>query len=751
MSEYPVDSNIIDYFLTLLDISGKADEHPGFLEAVNSSQTSPSGAPVPAMPDECSLHAPNALAKFMNQMPGGFFIYRADGDEQVLYLNQALLRIFGCETIEEFQELTGNSFKGMVHPDDLDAVEESIKEQITHSIYDLDYVEYRITRKDGETRWIEDYGHFVHSDVIGDIFYVFIGDATEKKQRLLLEQHSLIESVAAENEIKLKTLAESYNKEKKSIYQEHLRRLEVIEGLSINYESIFYVNLESGEIMPYRMSERSELLFQTASPPHKFSRYISGYVQTWVHPQDRDAVTKATDPEYIRTRLTESKTYYLNYRIVHNDEIQYLQLRIVNVGNPENISQIVIGYRRVDEDIQHEMKQQQILEDALTQARIANNTKNAFLSNMSHDMRTPLNAIFGYTALAKMYVDDPILIDNYLEKIDIASRQLLDTIDQILEISWLESKESQLTESECNLADLMQEVKMTSMPQAEDKNLIFQINTGKLKHPNVYCDQSKLSQILLNLANNAIKYTEKGGRIDIVAIEKESLPNGYAAYQFIVNDTGIGISKEFLERIFEPFQRERNSTYSGVYGTGLGLTIVKNIVDMMNGTINAVSTPGQGSTFTVTVSLRVQKNPPAAKANTDAARPFPENQKILLVDDNETNLEIETELFEELGFRVDKASDGKEAFEKVKASVPGEYAFILMDIQMPVMDGHMAAKAIRSLSNPQLSRIPIIALSANAFESDKRLSTESGMNAHLTKPIEIPLLMETLSRIIPKS
>lgn len=749
MSEYQTDPNIIEYLLTLLNISDEVDDNPHFLETIKKLYTTASGGLVPPVFDEHTLHTPTGIIKFMNQMPGGFFIYHADKGEHIIYVNQALLRIFQCETVEEFQELTGNSFRGMVHPDDLDAVEDSIKEQIAQSKYDLDYVEYRIIRKDGETRWIEDYGHFVHSNEIGDIFYVFISDATEKRQRLLMEQHSLIQSVHAESEMKIRTLVESYDEERQLIYQEHLRRLEVIEGLSVNYESILYINLNSDEILPYRLNERTEQLFQSACQSRQFSRFAADYVQTWVHPQDRKLVAEVTTPEYIRSKLSESKTYYLNYRVVNHEEIQYLQLRVVNVGSSQDISQVVIGYRRVDDEIQYEMKQQKALEEALNQAKMANKAKDTFLSNMSHDMRTPLNAIFGYTALAKKHLADPGLVENYLEKINTSGRQLLDMIEQILEISWMESKESRLTETECNLSDLIQEIKKTILSQATDKNIDIRINADGLEHTDVCCDQVKLSQIFLNLINNAIKYTENNGTIDIIAAEKEMLPNKYVLYQFIVKDTGIGIGKEFLNHIFEPFQREKNTTFSGVYGTGLGLTIVKNNVEMMNGTVKAESIPGQGSTFTITLPLRAQDSPFSAPDSSEKILPLPANQKILLVDDNEINLEIETELLTELGYHVETAADGSIAVEKVRASVPGEYAFILMDIQMPVMDGRKAAETIRRLDNPSLSHIPIIALSANAFESDKRLSAESGMNAHLTKPIDIPILLETIAKVVP--
>ncbi|MCI8986637.1 MAG: response regulator [Lachnospiraceae bacterium] len=749
MNEYPTDSNIIEYMLTLLNISDHADGDPDFLSTIGNLKAASSVQPLPAMLEEHSDHVPNGIIRFMNQMPGGFFIYHADDKEQIIYVNQALLRIFQCETAEEFRRLTGNSFKGMVHPEDLAPVEESIRKQIAQSKYDLDYVEYRIIRRDGEIRWIEDYGHFVHSQSIGDIFYVFISDATEKRQRQLTEQHAMIKNATAENELKLRTLIESYDEERRLIYQEHLRRLEVIEGLSINYESILYVDLDSDTILPYRLSVRTEQVFQDPNRSRGLRWYTQDYVSTWVHPEDRQLVANATDPDYIRAKLSENKTYYINYRIISGGETQYLQLRVVNVGNNARISQIVIGYRRVDDEILHEMKQHKALQEALDQAKTANNTKDTFLSNMSHDMRTPLNAIFGYTALAKKYLDDASMVDSYLDKINVAGRQLLDMIEQILEISWMESKDIYLKESPCSLVDIMNEVRMTIQPQAEDKKITLHVDLSGLQQSDVYSDHEKLTQILLNLAGNAVKYTEANGRIDLIAARKEQLPNDHAVYQFTVQDTGIGISQDFLQHIFEPFQRERNTTFSGIYGTGLGLTIVKNVVETMNGTISADSTPGQGSTFTVTLTLRQQSSPSAPDGSIDHTHALLVGRKILLVDDNEINLEIETELLQELGFCIETAPDGLQAIEKLQASTPGEYAFILMDIQMPVMDGRKAAEAIRRLEDPVLSHIPIIALSANAFESDKRLSTESGMNAHLTKPIDVPILLETIARVVP--
>ncbi|MCI9079023.1 MAG: response regulator [Lachnospiraceae bacterium] len=693
-----------------------------------------------------NIQAAYEAVRFMDEMPGGFLIYHADDNEQIIYANKALLRIFQCSTLQEFRKITNNSFQGIVYPEDLDEVEQSIREQISASKYDLDYVEYRIIRKDGSLRWIEDYGHYINSSA-GGIFYVFIGDATEKRKKHLAEKAEILNE-RLQNEQKLQSLIEEYDKEMKLINQEHLRRLEIIEGLSINYESILYADLDADKILPYRLSSRNSLQFGNKLQARSYLWYTSEYIEEWVHPDDRGMVSVITSPGCIREKLLNHKTFYINYRIVDDGEVQYLQLRIVNVGNKNHISQIVMGYRRVDEELQREMEQKQMLEEALSNADLAITAKNTFLSNMSHDMRTPLNAIFGYTVLARKYTNNSESVEEYLEKIESSGRQLLDLIDKVLEISWTETNDIKLEESECNLCDIMQDLNNVLLPQAQKKQITLSVNSSRLMHYDVFSDPGKLKQIFMHLSNNAIKYTEDGGRVDVSLVELERLPNDYIVCQFTVEDTGIGIGEEFLGHIFEPFEREKNTTLSGVHGTGLGLTIVKNITEMMGGRIEVKSTAGKGSRFTVTMRLRIQEQPISLSNGDEDMISQIMNHKILLVEDNEINLEIETEILQGLGFVIETAANGSIAVEKIKESSPGEFALVLMDIQMPVMDGLKATQLIRKIDNPELATIPIIALSANAFESDRKMSIESGMNAHLTKPIDVPLLLETLVKTL---
>lgn len=732
------DRLLIEYILTLLKFSEANHidlEH--LME--NDWQTAFS-----LLSNSQDLHTAYSLIRFMDEMPGGFFIYRADQAEQIVYANKAVLRIFQCNNMKEFQTLTGNSFKGIVYAEDLDAVEQSIKEQIASSRYDLDYVEYRILRKDGSIRWIEDYGHFIHSETVGDFFYVFIGDATEKRNRQLTENAILIN----EKEQEIQEIIDEYNKERTLIDQEQLRRLKVIEGLSINYDSILYVDLDSNKVLPYRLSDRTQKQFNQKLRSRDFLGFASEYINTWVHPEDQELLIKVTAPDYIRSKLSTTKTYYTNYRVINNQAIQFLQLRIVNVGSTDHISQVVMGYRIVDEEIQREMEQNQLLENALENANLAMDVKNTFLANMSHDMRTPLNAIFGFTSLARKNIADSNTVLNYLDKIEASSRQLLDLIDKVLKIAWLESNNTGIVESECSLHDIMCDVYNTLFPHASGKSIDFSLHTDELIHSDIYGDSDKLTQLLHHITNNAITYTESGGKVDMYVKELDTLSNKCAVYQFKIQDTGIGISENFLAHIYEPFERENNTTLSGAFGTGLGLTITKHIVDMMGGNIEIDSALHKGTTFTVTLTLRMQDLAPALSENAQSSYSNLSGLKILVVEDNEINLEIETEILRDQGFLVDTAENGSIAIDKMKKARPEDYSLILMDIQMPVMNGLRAAKAIRALEDPDLANIPIIALSANAFESDKRASLESGMNAHLTKPIDIPLLLETMSKLI---
>ena len=326
-----------------------------------------------------------------------------------------------------------------------------------------------------------------------------MSDVSEEKNRRLDEAAEML----SEKERKVQNLIDKYNRERRLVNQEHLRRLEVIEGLSVNYDTILYIDLDSNKVLPYRVNDNSETEFEKMYQPREYRAYVMRYIRTKVHPEDREVVAKETDIGYMRRKLTESKTYYVNYRVIEDDIVIHMQLRIVNVGNDSHISQVVWGARNIEEEIKRDMKQTQVLEEALSNAKLANIAKNSFLSNMSHDMRTPLNAIFGYTALAKHTEDEATL--SYLEKIDTAGKQLLNLIEKVLEASKIESSEIELTEAECDLSELITKVYNSQKDLANHKNIDFTLNATQINHTRVVCDAEKLEKVFTDIANNAVR------------------------------------------------------------------------------------------------------------------------------------------------------------------------------------------------------------------------------------------------------
>ena len=699
-----------------------------------SPDTARQGDGAPAGGRDLEKERVSGPMQVIDEMPMGFFICRTDEAAEILYANGAMLHILGCGDMAEFRELTGNSFRGLVHPDDLAAALRSVPEEVSNSRYDLERIEYRVVRRDGQTRWVEDCGRFVRSETMGDIFCIFVSDITEKRLRLV------------ENR-RWKKEAEDCGAQMEEIHQEHTRRLEIIEGLSVDYASIFYADLDADTIQAYRTSSRIRHTFGRAqSAAQSFSAFASEYIRRWVCPEDREVMKKALDPVCLRARLAEQQVFLVNYRVLQQNRLECLQLQAVKVNN--RLSQIVLGVRSIDEELRNERKKTEVLADALRQSQAAVVAKNAFLSNMSHDIRTPMNAIVGFTALARKHIDDQEKLRGYLDMITISSDQLLQLLSDVLEISRIEAGRSRLDETACDLREIAEEARATLLPRAVEKRIALTTDIRRLTVPGVLADRPQLCQVLVRLVSNAVKYTAEGGHVSILLEELPSAAKGYGLYRFTVADDGIGISKAFLPHIFEPFERQANTTMSGVYGTGLGLPIVKSLVDMMGGSISVESEPGCGSRFSVTFSLRVQRGAPRAAA--PPARPArwcPGSRRILVAEDNELNREIASELLRDAGFQVEMAQNGSEALERIAASRPGDFAMVLMDLQMPVMDGCQAARAIRALPDPELSGIPIIALSANAFEEDQRMSLESGMNGHLAKPIDISQLMETLSQV----
>ena len=386
----------------------------------------------------------------------------------------------------------------------------------------------------------------------------------------------------------------------------------------------------------------------------------------------------------------------------------------------------------------------------LEAAEKANVSKTVFLSSMSHDIRTPLNAIIGYTNLAK---DNDITIEqaqDYFRKIGASGRQLQELIDDILEMSRIESGKIKLDEEPEDLIAIMDELRDMFTVQMQQKEMDFSVITDSVQDRYAVCDKTLIQRVLLNLVSNAYKYTEKGGRIKVELKEEKSSSGDRNEYEFRVSDNGIGMTREFASKVFEAFEREQTSSVSGVQGTGLGMTITKNIVDLMGGTIEMITSPGQGTEFFVKIDLKPcdQSSVKDTKPADDRCDISFEGSRVLLVDDVEVNREIAVMLLQSMGFKTDTAVDGKDAYDKVASSEAGYYNVILMDIQMPVMDGYEATEKIRSIDDPYISNIPIIALSANAFDEDKKKAREAGMSGHISKPIDPAEMLSVLSDIV---
>ncbi len=387
-------------------------------------------------------------------------------------------------------------------------------------------------------------------------------------------------------------------------------------------------------------------------------------------------------------------------------------------------------------------------------AESASRAKSTFLFSMSHDIRTPMNAIMGYTAMAKSRADNPVAVGECISKIEIAGSHLLSLINQILEMSRIESGKVKLEMSEVDLHERTRAMAAITEASAMQKGLSFEVSVDNLPHPIVWTDTDRAAQIIQNVLGNAVKYTPAGGKISYTLEERPCEREGYSYYVATVADTGIGMSPEFLADIFSPFSRERTSTVSRIEGTGLGMSIVKRIVDLMGGTIEIESKQGVGTTVTVSVPMKWASGDAAAAKSESAAAIKPlslKGRKTLLVEDNEMNREVARWMLTEQGLEVVEAVNGADAVEKFKMH-RDSLDFILMDIQMPVMDGYAATKAIReieALSQGGCRRpVPIVALSANAFEEDRRRSLEAGMDAHVAKPIKASALFDTLAEIL---
>ena len=482
---------------------------------------------------------------------------------------------------------------------------------------------------------------------------------------------------------------------------------------------------------------------------HKYDESIKEYADVVVAPEDRKRFLEVTEfnalMEYFKNNDNE---FIIEYDVIVNGGRRRYQGKFtLSLQDPEG-AKIYVGVRDITLIEEERTEYNRKLMSALAQAEEANKGKSYFLFNMSHDIRTPLNAIIGYSELAKNHLDEKEVLDDYIYKIQTCGRQLLGLIGDVLDMAKIESGNLEISEKPCLCQDLMSDIMISVNESAKKKGLEFEAS-GNACHSTILCDKVKVQKILLNILSNAVKYTPKGGKISLSVQEKIREDEGLSDFTFVVKDNGIGISKEFLPYIFNSFSRERNATISGVSGTGLGMTITKRLVDAMGGKIEVESQQNMGTTVTVSITFSrlVGLEEKQEEIIPDA---FLKDIRVLLVEDNEINGEIASEMLRELKVNVDLVTNGKECIDALLEKDAGYYDLVLMDIQMPVMDGYEATRIIRRFSDKDKRLIPVIAMTANAFEEDKQKAFQSGMNGHLAKPVEMRHLIQALKSAIGK-
>ena len=1098
------------------------------------------------------------ISSFSEILPGGFFMYRADDSQKLISFNSEMVKLFGCENGDEFRTLVGDSFKGIVHPDDYKEIESSISRQIAENTDKIDHVKYRFIRKDGTIGMMDDYGHFGHSETLGDIYYVFVQD-----------------------------ISAQYEQDRADEMRLHMREdMQMIGGLAEEYYALYYYNMKEKIFSIYsldreRFPQAAEIVELGGEPIEILRRFGTSEL---VHPDDRSLFADIND-NYLKEKLVNNKKHSVPFRRIMNGEYRWTEMDIIkyedydepanavaigfaerdhairsrqalnnaydvlnreyspnealkeliaiagefynadrcyifeeckskktigntyewcadgieaeidklqdipvevcagwyeefnrhgaffmnaldsehnspeaiellkmqgiesliaspiysgdeisgyigvdnprkskddvavlksitnvayskilereernraalkyrdlenqqryvktfgdminaalwnmNIGEDNTVTSVywsndfrrMFGYKESEEafpnvlnswsDLLHPDDKERVLEDfrngikvtdtagyaydveyrilrksgeycwyhaigrmentdnagrrlygiiidisadkeleeqrkqlaeALSMAESANRAKTTFLNNMSHDIRTPMNAIIGYTGLAASHIDNKTQVQDYLAKIAQSSDHLLSLINDVLDMSRIESGKMNLNEKKENLPEIIHTLCDIVQADINSKRHDFFIDTVTVNDENIVCDKLRLNQVLLNILSNSIKYTAAGGTISMRIAEKTVKANGYATYEFTIKDNGMGMTPEFVKTIFDPFTRVKSSTVSGIQGTGLGMAITKSIIDMMGGRIDIKSMPSKGTETIITFDFKLAeahqkdfripelKGVRALVADDDAntcvsvermlkeigmrcewctsgkeavfrakteynfgdlfkvyiidwlmpdmngiettrqirkvigddapiiiltsydwsdieteareagvtafvSKPMfmsdlnkvicnclgkeeviledPDKydfagRKILLVEDNELNREIAVEIFEDDGFIMDTAEDGTIALEKIEAAKAGDYDLILMDIQMPVMDGYEATKKIRALGT-EISKIPIIAMTANAFEEDRKAALEAGMNEHIAKPIDVEKMRTLLAKFL---
>ena len=534
-------------------------------------------------------------------------------------------------------------------------------------------------------------------------------------------------------------------------YSEILRRKQndeehiVSDHIYQSFKSVYYVDFITDYIAVHTADEKKKEEFCRNK---SYTEFMKRYGQEYI-PENSCARCKVMlAPEYIMEQFKNRDMVVVDYVSEKNKKRKNIALRFIK-ANDAGTAAVICEIDNTDAVIR-EREVANRLDEARKAAEAANEAKSRFLFNMSHDIRTPMNAIIGFTNLAEQSIDNKELVIEYLDKVRNANSYLKTLVDDVLDMARIEAGRFQIEDTVCDVKATTEEICKLMIADAKKKNITFTYEVRHLKHPNVWADIHRVKQIVINVISNAIKYTYEGGRVKYTVTEEDIDREGYTRFVLKVVDNGIGMSKEFLERIYNQFERANSSTVSGVQGTGLGMAIVKRIVDMMGGNIRIDSEEGKGTRVAITLDAKIADITPEEYVKEKEQETSPEffaGKKVLLVEDNHLNIEIMQHILKKFEMKVTTVQDGTEAVEAVKKARVGEYDLILMDIQMPVMNGYEATKKIRAMKDKG-APIPIIAMTANAFEEDKRAALDAGMNGHVAKPINVKELAKTMHKAL---
>ena len=525
---------------------------------------------------------------------------------------------------------------------------------------------------------------------------------------------------------------------------------EIIEGLGKEYFSVLLLELDSGQIFSYReVGENGKRIADFCRKyENQWCELLPAYADEIVTDESRE---NFLDQLSLDALCSKQDDFSMTYEFKTGDRIIYHQTRIAYVYKKDRSRVAVIGTRNIDDLIKKERMQEAKLKEAYILAENANKAKTDFLNNMSHDIRTPMNVILGYNELMKQYLTDPILVD-YQNKIEQSGKLLLSIINNVLDMARIESGKMVVEERAEQIGLVVEEIENVFESSAQEKNIVFTTSVD-VDHTHVLWDGFKVREILMNLVGNAFKYTPDGGHIAIDVKELDCARSGYVRIQTQIKDTGIGMSEDYLPTLFDSFSREYNTTIGKVSGTGLGMAIVKNLVDMMDGDICVKSKIGEGTCFTLTFEHKIA-DADSIEWNQELdvldEKSILEGKRVLLVEDNELNAEIAMAILEQSGLILDRVEDGLACVNRLSEVDADLYDLILMDIQMPNMNGYEATRRIRQFENVKKASIPILAMTANAFEEDKKMAMEAGMNGHISKPIDVNVLENQIINIFKK-